>query len=1738
MTIFDLDRQVVNEYERFARSFTTIRAHDLRSQLEQAYAGRRFWPEPMIQINPRFKEGGSVGQLVASGDLAPGIDKIFRDASHHDGTLQLHRHQLDAITLANQNRSFVVTTGTGSGKSLCYFLPIIDRILKSKATSEQRRTRAIIVYPMNALANSQMEELDKRIKGSGYENRVTFKRYTGQDDEEARAGIRAAAPDILLTNFMMLELLLTRQNEHDQQVVRNCEGLEFLVLDELHTYRGRQGADVAMLVRRVRERLQQNERPLLCVGTSATMASEGDDVSRQVKVADVASTLFAAQIAASSVVTETLRRSTDEKLVPARISKNALRAAIVGFDPDLATDSALRENPFMAWIEMTLGLSLDDKGTRLIRAKPLDLNAAAERLHEVTELDTGTCRTRLELALETAGLPGTDRGDKSERPFFPVRLHRFISGAGRVYTTLEPVGIREITFNGQVFLPGRSSDTRIYATYFCRDCGQEHHPVTLVRNEGRISFLARSIDEIAREADDTDGGHNVEQGFITPVTNDDIAAFKGDVDDYPDEWTETTKQGVRRLKASYRASEQTKYHVAADGSAATSGQTVWFQRGKFRLCAACGEAHAQSGRDINRLAGLTAEGRSSATTVLISSVLRWMKNPDHQRAQLRQKVLGFSDNRQDAALQAGHFNDFVFISLLRGATLAALHAAGSKGLTDATIGRALAQALGFSASDQDRVLEWLADRDIEGQQREDAASDLAAVLAHRFWYDQRRGWRFTFPNLEQLGLIEIRYNGLADFCRQQDKFTDGLSPLATLTADERVEAFGIILDAARKGLAVRTDALTRSKLEELHRRRQRLAPPWGFDQDETPRDTGTLIVGKTPDTRSQIEDQSFVRSGAQSALGKSLRKLTRHALRGNEQREFVLSMCSALKRLGLLVDVHLKGSSAFRLASEGVSFHGTRAAKGGANTYFASLYGTLADALLKGGSLLFGDEAREHTAQVEHKRRQVREKRFRWSSKEQAELAADRSALRQLGEPERFLPVMFCSPTMELGVDISELDAVYLRNVPPTPANYAQRSGRAGRGGSAALVLTYCSAQSPHDQYFFERREDMIQGVVRPPAIDLANQDLIDSHLHALWLAESEQALQSTIAEVLDTGPVRRPLRPHLTACFDSADLQDRAAKRMQQLLKSLARDLGSDRPEWLDDPAGYAVNAAKQSPTAFNSAFDRWRDLLASAEAQRNEARRTLDNFGITDPKLRRSAESLQNRAQQQISLLLAGREAVGSEFYTYRYLATEGFLPGYNFPRLPLMAFIPGQGSEKRQAYVQRPRFLGISEFGPHSRIYHEGRAYRVVSVQVPASELEQGGGKLLTETVWLCKACGARDFAQPECCHACESSEGFAPVHDVKRIENVSTRPAEHITANDEDRQRQGFDIVTTFAWSRRGGNWDVTHSTVTDADGEPSAIAKYASAATLQRLNLGLRRRRALSITGFMIEPSTGRWLNTDDAEDAAAAAEEDPARGRPQRIVPMVEDHKNALLLHPLPAWDDPIAPVVVQYALLRGLETEFQLEEGELLSEPLPSRTDRRAVLLYEATEGGAGVLARAARERDALARVAQQALRLMHYEWTGNRPTPDTLTDRGKHNCVKGCYRCLLSYFNQPEHETVDRRNPDALNFLCRLAASTVKASASQRPPVTAPSENPEPIQVFLDRLATENLPAPKSKASGAGWQLTWPRCLIAVLFGSASADRQTLENADYKVFEVSVDKARWPAALEAIKAALDNAK
>jgi ATP-dependent helicase YprA (DUF1998 family) len=231
-------------------------------------------------------------------------DLPYQDRSRPGRPLRLHRHQAEALQAAASGDNYVLTTGTGSGKSLSYIVPIVDRILRQGGGDG---IKAIDIYPMNALANSQAGELRKFLS-YGYPNGrgpVTFRRYTGQEDDAERRDIIANPPDILLTNFMMAELILTRV--HEQGLVRAAQGLQFLVLDELHTYRGLQGADVALLIRRIRDACAADL--LQCIGTSAALASGGTFDEQQAEVAAVASRLFGSSVAPERVIGETVHGS-------------------------------------------------------------------------------------------------------------------------------------------------------------------------------------------------------------------------------------------------------------------------------------------------------------------------------------------------------------------------------------------------------------------------------------------------------------------------------------------------------------------------------------------------------------------------------------------------------------------------------------------------------------------------------------------------------------------------------------------------------------------------------------------------------------------------------------------------------------------------------------------------------------------------------------------------------------------------------------------------------------------------------------------------------------------------------------------------------------------------------------------------------------------------------------------------------------------------------------------------------------------------------------------------------------------------------------------------------------------------------------------------------------------------------------------------------------------------------------
>jgi ATP-dependent helicase YprA (DUF1998 family) len=215
--VFDLRGQVIGDYGSYVRSFLTIKDQRIDQLVEQELVGGHLWPEPLIQLNPCFEPGDPLTQLVKAGELHPMCLEVFADKREGDDSkvsrpLRLHQHQVEGIRAANAGDNYVLTTGTGSGKSLAYIVPIVDHVLRR---GSGRGIQAIVVYPMNALANSQLGELEKFLCRGSPEGRppVTFRRYTGQENDQERQEIIANPPDILLTNYVMLELILTRPFE-------------------------------------------------------------------------------------------------------------------------------------------------------------------------------------------------------------------------------------------------------------------------------------------------------------------------------------------------------------------------------------------------------------------------------------------------------------------------------------------------------------------------------------------------------------------------------------------------------------------------------------------------------------------------------------------------------------------------------------------------------------------------------------------------------------------------------------------------------------------------------------------------------------------------------------------------------------------------------------------------------------------------------------------------------------------------------------------------------------------------------------------------------------------------------------------------------------------------------------------------------------------------------------------------------------------------------------------------------------------------------------------------------------------------------------------------------------------------------------------------------------------------------------------------------------------------------------
>jgi hypothetical protein len=1641
--VFDLHTEIVRDYRAYIESFVTIADEGIRNVVQTAFSRGDLWPEPLLQLNPAFEEAGDIATIAHSGLLHEDCEGIFSG-------YRLHWHQKAAMELGLRGRDFVVTSGTGSGKSLTYIGTVFDHLLRLGKPMPPGVT-AVIVYPLNALVNSQEEELKRYAenyqKAKGQEFPIRFAKFTGQEDLERRRELEEEPPHILLTNYMMLELLLTRSG---QRTLREAvyDQLRFLVFDELHTYRGRQGADVGLLIRRIRARAKN---PIVCIGTSATMVSGGTTGEQKGQIARVAAQLFGKPFTSLSVIQERLVRRFGGVPNRAALAEAVAKPISVG-----APESELVGHPTLAWIESRIALT-ESEG-ELLRNKPLTFSQIASLLAEETGEAPETCTKHLRnvllwIARVNSALPAARR----RYAYLPFKLHQFFSQTGAVYITLDRSDRRHITLQPGYHVPGEP-ERPIYPAVFSRYSGETF--VCVSRDESGKKLTPRQF--YASESEET-GRSN---GYLIP--NVDCWNPETDLEMLPDSWLEAGPGGVIRVVKKYRSRVPQAIFYDEHGNCSDEPRNGWiqgwFMPAPLLFDPTSGVTPDRQTKDSTKLSQLGAEGRSTATSISTFAILTHVA--EHGYSLRDQKLLSFMDNRQDAALQAGHFNDFMDVVRLRSALRKAVENAEDKHLRLTTLGRAIRIASGLRFEDYSS-----GGTDLPAFRRRAYEETLETYLTYRAVYDLRRGWRVILPNLEQSALLQVEYDHLGETAAMDELWRD-VPFVSQLGEDDRRDLIRTTLDFFRHEFALHSDTfLTEAKIKENATAiRERLRSPWRYDDEEDiPTPTSVRTEALTKYTRRETRS-----IGAQSGYGKLVRGIARDKasldLRGADYDDFITKLLNALEhKAGYLISTEAKNRNnqptrlyQLRLTeviwkpgdgqivrADAVKVRGYKSISPRPNRFFQKVYSRDYSA----GKLLI---AADHTGQLGYADKQDREERFRaeWNG---SDGRPDDSRIRR----ESF-SALFCSPTMELGIDIGGLSVVHMRNAPPNPANYAQRSGRAGRSGQPALVFTFCGSQSNHDRHYFNHQTDLVAGAVVPPRLDLLNEELLRTHLHAVFLSEiGLPGLKDAVPDLLDLTQPLLPLRAEIAAELDlDAQKAGRVRTVFERAITDFRSSLESSRAPWFSTT--WIDSELGRLREELNRSLERWRGLYQNAQVQLTDASQRINSglYPANSPDFKR-AQLEQRLAQKQLDLLRNDNKGNQlSEFYVFRYLAAEGFLPGYNFTRLPLRVMLPT--SDASVEFISRPRHIALREFGPNNVIYHKGQKYEITQLlgEPPANRLEHA--VVCTKPGYFLRG---EDTKRDQCPF---SGEDLTPQeskeHFYHLIEMGETRatPRSRITCEEEERVTKGYQIDTFFTLddlSRLGAIGLIK-------TGEEVLLRlRYLPTARLVWVNRKWRVARE-DKHGFSIDLKTGAFVS-----DRRRAELED--KGEPtdhiRDVMFFTTNIADALYVEPVPALSlDLDGVLTLQYALKRAIERVFQVEPSELGATPIGNPASPN-ILYYEAAEGSLGVLSQLAEVLGPWRRVVEEAIAVCQFE-----------TDP---SASKASYDNLLDYYNQRYHPRLNRwLIKDALE---KLAACTFEAVKS--PPfadyeqqyqqlLQQSDPNSSTERAFLDYLYQHGLRLPDS--------------------------------------------------------------
>ena len=1564
---------LISEYRRFLLSTYRLADQKLRDQFEDHIKQADVLVKgPYVTLANDFAREHTLKQLHDEGIGHKDLQRL----NWSFGENKLYLHQEQALRrMESLLRNFIVKTGTGSGKTEAFLLPVLSGILRLRADGV-KGTKAILLYPMNALANDQLVRLRNLIRASGVG--VTFAMYTGESESVAltlgepvegnefirREEIQKNQPDILLTNYKQLEFLLVRKEDR----TLFSPSLSFLVLDEIHSYRGALATEMACLIRRLKARAGIGEGKLRCIGTSATVSK---DAGGDQALAEFVSSLFGESFSQEDVIGETLIT----KPPPSRTYKPPL----VRLAPEeIQTFDHENDANLTGLVEELTGQKLNPSGSM-----PQTIRAALEgnEIVSVLECECREPRSLVELAaaLKTSFQSGNGQeltepelrtlieayllvgsvGTEKDPPTLRPKLHTFFQGVYDVGLCMNPT-CRMLVRDGSETCPKCHSAVRPAA--LCRTCGQDFVKVRFDEQDPTKTY---PNDEFISD-DDT--------GFITPC----IHVEQSDEDDDDDSEENGKKNKPRGRQAHTKARlkllpkfvcHQTAkvYEEMPTGSAATTVTIQHVMRGRGNTCPVCNSTYTKG--DILTL---LRSGAASSNSVLATHHLDRL--PTKER-----KLLIFADNRQEAAHQAGYMGDRHRQFAVRHAIEQVVGDAGAGGLSLNVIAHKLLekfQDMGLArrklSSDEQKF--WRKALEFE------AAGEFCRATHQRI-------------SLENLALVEVQYEFLDQLITDR-RFKEACEHVGLKVSDSAV-VVRAILDHMRRHRAVAFD-FYQKYLDPTREPWSILAgEPYSVGIGEHERTAQYFMLDRPEAARSAAVSgckfNPFVKDSEKGGLGGIMRLVVKKARVPDAQANgWVRALVDLLREYEILEPAGILPANVRRSIGGGVPLQissrvirlvpatsGFRCAKcqiwhpyQGLACYSSSRCSGSSDDLRPATVNMDGYYerlytadvprrliAREHTAQIDQGERAKRENAFK----------------------EGKIETLVCSPTLELGVNIGDLLTVLLRNSPPAPANYVQRAGRAGRALRIGFVSTFCGA-GQHDRHCFDDPAWLVRGEFRPPTVKLDNGRILERHARSFVLEELTHEFPRQMAEFVDD--LDRP--SSLTTDSIKGLLEEvkiKSAELVAASLKTFGKHGEVDQQ--------FFSEVVRKMPEDIQRTLTNWFDRIKRIFEEFEFYRR------ITADRQAKQKAAARERAYRELT---TDKQAA----YTLNYLSNEGLLPSYQFPT-DTFSLEPGVNDTPT---LRRPAWIALFEFAPGNLVYANGhklksiRAYfegrnRAAAAGTDAGNLEASGR---VRPFCFCRKCG---FVSEEVVNTCPHCGEPNPTKtDVAFIESFEAEQNTQITSAEEARQRVYFERKENIV--RDNKNMVVIHP-------YPFSHLEYRKQSRLLVSNWGKKTGTDGMGEMFDLCPSCGKHRPAHMTNRESERWDDDHVKrcnGNPRAYVLGYDFSADALVL-PVPKRlisDDEAEAFcrTLGTALVGGAAELLELESDEIAFFHHPEPGAGATITFYETVPGGAGYLAILAARLPEWAKVSVDRL--------------------FAHECSGACYGCLKSYRNQPFHHLLNK--------------------------------------------------------------------------------------------------------------------